>query len=207
MALNTLPAGAFADDAITSDKINLANTFAFTGTVTGTPQTLVKTGSLQSTTDAGDYSIDSVFSATYMNYFVTFKVAIAGANNQCHIKFRTGGATNSTSKYMSYVRWGDNTDGLGRLYNSYNSYAYLGSSLEETDSKAVQGFMYVFSPFSTTYLTNITAHFNSITDDGYRRMHFGGIQYDDTTSFDGFQFTTNTGNLSTVDIQVYGIKE
>ena len=35
MALNTLPAGAFADDAITSDKINLANTFAFTGTVTG----------------------------------------------------------------------------------------------------------------------------------------------------------------------------
>ena len=38
-------------------------------------------------------------------------------------------------------------------------------------------------------------------------MHFGGIQYDDTTSFDGFQFTTNTGNLSTVDIQVYGIKE
>ena len=36
MALNTLPAGAFADDAITSAKINLANTFAFTGTVTGT---------------------------------------------------------------------------------------------------------------------------------------------------------------------------
>ena len=26
MALNTLPAGAFADDAISSDKINLANT-------------------------------------------------------------------------------------------------------------------------------------------------------------------------------------
>ena len=35
MALNTLPAGAFADSAITSAKINLANTFAFTGTVTG----------------------------------------------------------------------------------------------------------------------------------------------------------------------------
>jgi len=35
MALNTLPAGAFADDAITADKINLANNFAFTGTITG----------------------------------------------------------------------------------------------------------------------------------------------------------------------------
>ena len=40
MALNTLPAGAFADDAITSDKINLANTFAFTGTVTGAGKVL-----------------------------------------------------------------------------------------------------------------------------------------------------------------------
>ena len=35
MALNTLPAGAFADSAITSSKINLANNFAFTGTVSG----------------------------------------------------------------------------------------------------------------------------------------------------------------------------
>ena len=44
MALNTLPAGAFADDAITADKINLANTFAFTGTVTGTTDlVLIKT--------------------------------------------------------------------------------------------------------------------------------------------------------------------
>ncbi len=35
MALTTLPANAFVDDAITSDKINLANNFAFTGTVSG----------------------------------------------------------------------------------------------------------------------------------------------------------------------------
>ena len=40
MALNTLPAGAFADSAITSSKINLANNFAFTGTVTGAGKVL-----------------------------------------------------------------------------------------------------------------------------------------------------------------------
>ena len=109
---------------IQSAGFDLTDNYAFTGTVSGAGDpSFVKTGALQSTTDAGDYSIDSVFSATYMNYFVTFKVAIAGANNQCHIKFRTGGATNSSSKYMSYVRYGDNTDGLGRLYNRYNSYA------------------------------------------------------------------------------------
>ena len=190
-----------------SRGLTLSDTFAFTGTVTGTPQTMVKTGSLQSTTDAGDYNIDSVFSSTYTNYFMTFKIAIATDDNQIRLKFRTGGSANSVSKYMSYNRYGDNSDGLGRLHNSYDDYAYIGSSLEATDTKAIQGFMYIFSPFSTTYLTNITSHFNSITAAGYRRMHFGGIQFDDTTSFDGIQFTTNAGNVSLCDLQVYGIKE
>ena len=35
MSVTTITANAFADDAITADKINLANNFAFTGTVTG----------------------------------------------------------------------------------------------------------------------------------------------------------------------------
>ncbi len=192
---------------IQSESMNLADTYAFTGTVTGTPSTLVKTGSLVSTSDAGSYSLDSCFSATYLNYFVTFKFAIATDDNQCRLRFRTGGSTNTVSKYMSYNRYGDNTDGLGRLHNSYDDYAYIGSSLEATDTKAIQGFMYIFSPFSTTYLTNITSHFNSITAAGYRRMHFGGIQFDDTTSFDGFQLTPNTGNGSLVDLQCWGIKE
>ena len=66
---------------IQSAGFDLTDNYAFTGTVSGAGDpSFVKTGALQSTTDAGDYSIDSVFSATYMNYFVTFKVAIAGAN-------------------------------------------------------------------------------------------------------------------------------
>ena len=47
MALNTLPPGAFADDAITADKINLANTFAFTGTVTGASKFYIPVALLQ----------------------------------------------------------------------------------------------------------------------------------------------------------------
>ena len=49
-------------------SIDLSATFAFTGTVTGAG-TLVKTGSLQSTTNGGEYNIDSVFSNTYMYRF------------------------------------------------------------------------------------------------------------------------------------------
>ena len=44
--------------------------------LTGIASTLVKTGSLTSTTDASDYNLDSVFSATYLNYFVTYDLMV-----------------------------------------------------------------------------------------------------------------------------------
>ena len=90
---------------------------------------------------------------------MTFKFAIATDDNQCRLRFRTGGSTNTVSKYMSYNRYGDNADGLGRLHNSYDDYAYIGSSLEATDTKAITGFMYVFSPllFNQARLNSIPA--------------------------------------------------
>jgi hypothetical protein len=207
MALNTLPAGAFADDAISSDKINLANNFAFTGTVTGTPQTLVKTGSLTSTTDAPDYNIDSVFSATYLNYFVTFKFAIAGNGNNCQFRFRTGGSSNTSANYQTMIRFGAQDASLSQTHGANGTSAQFAADLRSLDSQGMQGFMYIFNPFSSSTYTMVTAHYNSKASSGAKRMHYGGLMFDDTTSFDGFQLSANTGNGSTVDIQVYGIKE
>ena len=187
-------------------SIDLSATFAFTGTVTGAG-TLVKTGSLQSTTDGGEYNIDSVFSNTYMNYFVTFKTAIAADGNQCLLKFRTGGSSDSNSNYQSGTRIIDQSGSLDTESNANGSSAKIGTSLEATDTHAIQGFMYFNSPFSTTYYTQVQTHFNLRTSSGTKKFCFGGIEYEGTTSFDGFQFTTNTGNLSFVDVQVYGIKE
>ena len=102
---------------IQSESINLADTFAFSGTVSGAG-TLVKTGSLTSTTDAGSYSLDSCFSATYLNYFVTFKYAIATDGNDLRLRFRTGGSTNSESNYQAYFRIGIQD---GNIANSNNA--------------------------------------------------------------------------------------
>jgi len=192
---------------VASTGIDLSDNFAFTGTVSGTPSTFVKTGALTSTTDAGSYSLDSCFSATYLNYFVTFKFAVAADGSEGYLRFRTGGSTNSASKYMSYNHYGQNSGNPGYSQNNSSDHAKLGYDLEATDTKAIQGFMYVFSPYSTTYLTNATTHFNAITQGGNRRFYIGGVQFDDTTSFDGFQFLPSTGNGSLVDLQCWGIKE
>ena len=207
MTVTTIPTAGIADDAIGNTKLDLTANYAFTGTITGTPQSFVKTGSLASTTNAGEYNLDSVFSATYLNYFVTFKTAIAVDGNQCHLKFRTGGSSNSSASYQSGTRIIDQSASFDTESNANGNSAVLGTSLEGTDSKGMQGFMYINSPFSTSYFTMVQTHFNLQTSAGTKKFCFGGIMFEGTTSFDGFQFTTNSGDLSFVDCHVYGIKE
>ena len=195
-----------ANDAVDNTKLDLTANYAFTGTVTGTPQTLVKTGSITSTTN-GLYNLDNVFSSTYMNYFVTFKFAIATDGNQCHLRFRTGGVTNTSANYQSGTRIIDQSGSFDTESNANGNSAKIGTSLEATDTHAIQGFMYFNSPFSTTYYTQVQTHFNLRTSSGTKKFCFGGIEYEGTTSFDGFQLTPNTGDGSLADIQVFGIKE
>ena len=191
---------------IQSESINLADTFAFSGTVSGAG-TLIKTGSLTSTTNAGSYSLDSCFSSTYLNYFVTFKYAIATDGNDLRLRFRTGGSTNSQSNYQAYFRIGLQDGAIANSNNANGDHIRLAESCEATDAQGAQGFMYIFNPFSTSTYTHITAHFNDKKSDGNKRFHFGGGMFDNTTSFDGFQLTQNTGDGSLVDIQCWGIKE
>ena len=206
MSKTTVATGGIADDAVGNTKLDLTANYAFTGTISGAGQ-LVKTGSLTSTTDASDYNLDSVFSATYLNYFVTFKFAIATDGNQCHLRFRTGGSSNTDGNYQSGTRIIDQSASFDTESNANGNSGVIGTSLEATDSKAIQGFMYFMAPYSTTYFTQVQTHFNLRTSSGTKKFCFGGIEYEGTTSFDGFQLSQNTGNGSMVDIHVYGIKE
>tara|TARA_B100001059_G_scaffold232391_1_gene270113 strand:- start:901 stop:1533 length:633 start_codon:yes stop_codon:yes gene_type:complete len=197
-----------SDGKLNAAGLDLTDNYAFTGTVTGTPSTLIKTGSLVSTSAAGSYSLDSVFSSTYKNYFVTFKYSMAADGQDLRLKFRTGGSTNSQSNYQAYFRIALAGGGLGDTTNANGDHIRLAESSESTDTESAQGFMYIFNPFSTATYTHITASFNDKNSSGgAKRFSFGGGMFDATTSFDGFQLTQNTGNGDSVDIQCWGIKE
>ena len=71
MAIDKIQANAFADDAITSDKINLANNFAFTGTVSGTPSNLVL---IKTITISDDTTVSFVNGASSVVLDGTYKV-------------------------------------------------------------------------------------------------------------------------------------
>ena len=90
MALNTLPAGAFADDAITADKINLANTFAFTGTVTGavdsktTCKAFVRFNGTGTVAITSSFNVSSITDHATGDYTINFSSAF-GDTNYCPV--------------------------------------------------------------------------------------------------------------------------
>ena len=100
MALNTLPAGAFADDAISSDKINLANTFAFTGTVSGAGYDLLHT-----ITASGDDNV--TFNSTYItsNYkkYIVSVIDVVPSTDAQHLKFLA--STNQLNAFKHFGFW------------------------------------------------------------------------------------------------------
>ena len=125
MALNTLPATAFADDAITADKINLANTFAFTGTVTGAAKigqvinvtkTNTETSSSTSYTDVG-MSITITPAATSSKVLLMFFPRIGcntgSANVMMKIRNNTAGS-NVVQAQFAVSRWP--SDGQSAYY-------------------------------------------------------------------------------------------
>ena len=90
MALNTLPAGAFADSAITSSKINLANTFAFTGTVTGavdsktTCKAFVRFNGTGTVAITSSFNVSSITDHATGDYTINFSSAF-GDTNYCPV--------------------------------------------------------------------------------------------------------------------------
>ena len=90
MALNTLPAGAFADDAITSAKINLANTYAITGTVTGavdsktTCKAFVRFNGTGTVAITSSFNVSSITDHATGDYTINFSSAF-GDTNYCPV--------------------------------------------------------------------------------------------------------------------------
>ena len=146
MALNTLPATAFADDAITADKINLANTFAFTGTVTGagkivkSSRILYNSGNIDfnnggSLADSGvDHNFTTTSTSNTLIHYVNciFKKTDAGGH---------GGGINMYADDSAITEINDSDGALARFHQdgatslfSGNSFIYHQGSISSTNS-------------------------------------------------------------------------
>ena len=209
MAIDKIQANAFADDAITADKINLANNFAFTGTVSGTPQglTLLQTTTVSSAVSSVTIGTSSLFSSTYDFYVIrgNLKPATNGANG--YVRVRTSGGL-ITSAYRLNRMWqysgSDtvNTDSAtGAL--QINSFA---QSIHSTHGATFD--MSISQPSSTSVYKPISIKAVGFDTSTHSAQHIlGGAWTGGTNAITGIELYFNTGNVASGLITLHGVNK
>jgi hypothetical protein len=144
--------------------------------------TLINTTSFSA---VASQAFDSVFSATYRSYIVAIRQTTS-TNNNISIKYRASGATNSTSNY-NYQRLNANSTSV-TASRSLSNDGY--GPMEFNSQVHNMDILFVDPNGSNAYKAIHTRTFT-----GSEMAYMSG-RFNDTTSFDGFIITANTGTIT-----------
>ena len=206
MALNTLPAGAFADDAISSDKINLANNFAFTGTVTGTDLTKLLT---IDASNSDNISFNSTYvTSTFTNYIIKYSRVIP-QTDQTTLNFQVSVDNGSTINGDTivgeqYTQMNGSGEGADHHSGSNNGTITIGFQDDGTDGAS--GIIRINGATSTGYKY---IDFNHIYRHGGGSDYYGNIAYGlvkVTGAYNFFRLLSSSGQIESGKFTLYGEK-
>jgi hypothetical protein len=162
------------------------------GTAGSSGLTLINTTSFSA---VSSQSINDVFSATYTNYKVIgfFKSTTTAGN--ATLRFRVGGADNSTTNYAYQEFRAENTSITGGRGTSQNAWSFSGYRTNANSSFEIL----ITNPFASEETSMTMDGFDNLNSASYN-VYTG--KFGATTSFTGF---TILGTNLTGTISVYGL--
>ena len=203
---------------IRSESVDLADDFAFTGTVTGAGSNsgfkFIKKLTISSTN--GSFDATDLFSADYNHYKLIWE--IDNSVNNVNTNFgliKASDGTLDTGGNIDYVAHGVDPDGQSRNYNANNkSYFQVESQDDENVHKHFME-MNVFDPFNAekTNFAGFGVYTINVNSDTVTYNFAAMSQV--TTSYSGINIyasntiagAVNTSNVITGRVMVYGIAE
>lgn len=154
-------------------------------------------------TTSSAVNVNSVFSATYENYLILFKVtACSVANATTNIRLRVSSTDNTTSNYHTGAFEVNASTTVNRSSDATSGF-YFGGGSDIDKNYTFTATMY--SPFKSENTTFTAQSFNTATGGITARSLFGGGLFNATTSFDGFSVIPGSGTITGV-VAVYGYK-
>ena len=192
--------------------VRSATTF---GSVSGGSFTFIKklTASSSSTLSFVDGTSDVVLDDTYKEYLFTFNNIHSASEAQLQVGFRDGGsaydATKTTSTFYAYHNEADSVTGFS--YASHDmaqgtGFCQIGGDAMGTDNdQCCSGYMYLFNPSNTTYVTHFMVNMNTLTEADYSVNEYTAGYCNVTAAIDAVQFKFDTGNIDAGKIKLYGI--
>ena len=181
----------------------------------------VRTGGSQTHTNASTYYIDDVMSDTYRIYRVVGVLRADNTSADIYFRFRGDSSNNlSTSKYIQAtnsvaIQSGNSPSSVtGGENTSWNfNYAWIANDSwndRSTDRYGVHLDWYVYRPDSNQFnacgvIVGSHSYWDYNGGAARFRVNNTSIQYDVSTTPNGFIFYPDSGNMSTIDINVYGM--
>lgn len=204
---------------IESESINLADTFAFTGTVSGAGNyKLVSNTTVSKTAAVSSINLTGIFTSSYSTYQVVINDLTTNgdgtSNNNLTFKLynTSGSLITSSIKYAGrlHVQGGSPSN-----YAATNSTSVAMSVNHYGDTGSpICGILTIFNPAKTEARTNFIGHFNSLNNgDTSQRMFTQGL-LGVTTAVGGIQINAG-GNATQINgsdssvtssVRVYGIE-
>jgi hypothetical protein len=142
-------------------------------------------------------SINDVFSANYDHYKILATYTASVSDSELKMRYRVGGADNSSNVYMAQRIIGENTSLTGEREDPATSSRLFVQNSNENVGEAT-----IFNPFKTarTYFNSSSAY--ATTTDASRLVLYSGV-HKASTSFTGFTLLPASGTI-TGSISVFG---
>ena len=210
MALNTLPAGAFADSAITSAKINLANTFAFTGTVTGAgAYELLQT---QTADSSSTITFTSTYiTSTYNHYYVVIENATFstdGSSGTFEFSTDNGSSYSSTGSFFAQNAYDGTFRTVGPTTSQSSMNTFTSVDGDDNNNNGIATLeLHLFNLNSTTDKKlgwGIASRHTQNGDAGGYRIYQYGL--DTTSAVNNIRFGMSSGTYVTGKFKIYGVR-
>ena len=212
MSKTTIPTGGITDGTIaTGDIADSAVTLAKTSNVGN----LVKIAGVDSTSDSAGVELQSCFNNTYDSYMMVVRRYIPSTNNR-DLRFQIMTGTNtviSATNYFYAFRYYEDTGNVGGPKDDDGEYFTIGSSVTNTEQDGGFSGTYLITVDKTDTAGNsfkITGHGGVRNVNGDFTSYFGGGVYNETTDDvnpTGMKFISSSGNISKLQVTVYGIAE
>ena len=192
--------------------IDLSQTFAFTGSVTGA-NSLILTGSVTVSSATGDIDIDNCISSTY-NIYKVFVRRWQPADNDSslRLKFKNTNNTAVNTASYRYALRRLRSDGEDRYASQTSEYWRMNSGTYNSDQQGGANFdITINTDRGTSGANSINLYWLSGTarNNNEASAFYGGGHYNDTTGDEaptGLRFYSSNGNTSNMYVSVFGVK-
>jgi len=186
---------------------------ALPSAVSGGAMTLLET---QTASSSATLSFTSGIDSTYDEYMFRFydlhpsNVDVDGIGFQANAVGGSGYNETITSTYFRSTHDEDGSSGAIAYQASQDQaqgtgFQNIGQNVGTDNDQTCAGFLHIFNPSDTTFVTHFIARTNNYHQDDKSRDVYVAGYFNTTSALDEFQFKFSVGNIDVGVIKLYGI--